>query len=45
MIRFIFNITFLENKQVLFVISCILITLMIIIPFIIAYKIINKKNS
>ena len=45
MIKFIFNSSFLENKLILFIISCILIILMIIIPFIIAYNIINKKNS
>ena len=43
MIKLIFNSYYLEDKILLFIISCILLLIMIIIPFIIANKIIKRR--
>ena len=40
--RWIFNEYFLENKEILFIVSSIVLLILIIIPFVIARKILKK---
>ena len=40
--RWIFNEYFLENKEILFILSSIVLLILIIIPFVIARKIFKK---
>ena len=42
--RWIFNEYFLENQNILFIISIIVLLILTIIPFVIAYKILKREN-